>query len=846
MGIELANVWSKYEPLIDDGYSIMPVYDRHQFDRKQREKKPKDPCLGTWKPLQSRRMDRGELYSALEYYDTTGVAVICGAISGNLECIDVDSKYNPGIDALLLNRIKEIYPDIFPRLRIHKTPSGGRHIIYRVSDHKIEGSQELAFKYEEGGKGKKIKYIETRGEGGYFLFPPSSGYTIVHDVPMPVITWEERCGLINICRSFSDVIKMAPMPKVSKSMSNWYSVNPFEDYDYNCDPVALMEEFGWRVFGRPEGKNYIQFTRPGKDSGTSASFICDKRVFKIFTTSTNLEGERGYRPATLLSHLKFDGDSKLTYKFLVEKGFGKFTSKTEEIIVEKAIRDGNTGPKNLSSNAKKAIEEGKAKSAEQYPFKKFWEFNEKDVVNILLKNLIDVVEGIGYVLYNGVIYRKDVESRVLNQVFDLQPHLTEALEAYIKEDEVTKEKISNALTEKLSTKLKYIKGGIPKMDKELLLCDKRDVCYKFYRNCIIEITAESVEIHDYDFLEITDKYIFYNQKQNRCYDPSIESSNLYSEFLTNSTGYTDNVKNIIGWLSHEIKCRDRAYMVVLSEMAADELDGGGAGKSLFGEMLAYTTTRCEVDGGAIEVNDTLFQSWRNEKVFVIGDTPKYFSFAKLKNVITNNSTIKRLYSDRFDLPFEETPKILMSTNFSCNITDGGLKRRVRTIEFTNFYSGPNGPNVVHEKMFPHDFDDSDWKSFDDVIIESVQHHLKVNGIIKEQELSDSGWKKMFNNKYGEKTIEFIEDNIDKWLRLDFVEVKIFQQEYNEYLSLYEKQKLHPRLLNTALKEFCEKFNIKFQQSIVKKVAYQTKRVHIFTGEYQIPSNLNESEDGLPF
>src|SRR5690606_41944936 len=52
----------------------------------------------------------------------------------NLELIDIDSKYYEGISIKLFKEIKSLRPDLYDKLRVHKTPSGGYHILYRIAD----------------------------------------------------------------------------------------------------------------------------------------------------------------------------------------------------------------------------------------------------------------------------------------------------------------------------------------------------------------------------------------------------------------------------------------------------------------------------------------------------------------------------------------------------------------------------------------------------------------------------------------------------------------------------------------------------------------------------------------
>lgn len=219
----MATLWPQIKQLIDDGCSLIPVRDKDEGERPA-----KTPCISAWKQYQTERMDEGALWQAMQTYGTTAVAVVTGEVSGRLELIDIDSKYEPGIEALVLKDIEKLYPDLYPILRIHATPSGGRHIIYRIEDGDVEGNQKLAGReateaelQAQRKKGRKrlstqVNFLETRGEGGYFLYPPSMGYSVIQDVSIPQLTWEERCGIINLCRSYNRLVKIEPTPKPAK------------------------------------------------------------------------------------------------------------------------------------------------------------------------------------------------------------------------------------------------------------------------------------------------------------------------------------------------------------------------------------------------------------------------------------------------------------------------------------------------------------------------------------------------------------------------------------------------------------------------------------------------------
>ncbi len=129
-----------------------------------------------------------------------GLAIIGGSISGNLEIIDFDDPalIQPWIDA-----VAAILPNLIARLVRISTPKGGAHFYYRAPS--VEHNQKLAVAED------KHVLIETRGEGGYVLAPPSHPEchplkkAYVHaDGPLlteiQTITADERTTLLDTAR----------------------------------------------------------------------------------------------------------------------------------------------------------------------------------------------------------------------------------------------------------------------------------------------------------------------------------------------------------------------------------------------------------------------------------------------------------------------------------------------------------------------------------------------------------------------------------------------------------------------------------------------------------------------
>lgn len=282
-------------------------------------KEDKLPALPTWKPYQSQRIKEEEVESLFNGANVRGLAIICGAISGSLEVIDVDTKHDTtgALWSDLRGLIEDNLPELYKRLVIAQTKNGGYHIYYRCSS--IAGNLKLATKQN------REVLIETRGQGGYVIAPPTPKYSYIQGEPgdIPTITPEEREILFSISKSFNELEEVKP--KVNNTPSTTYNslgLGPFEDYNERGDVIGLLESKGWTVVNQ-QGQR-INLLRPGStDSKTSGNYHTGLKVLRVFSSSTEFNPDKGYSPAMVFSLLECNEDNKLSYRRLLELGYGE-------------------------------------------------------------------------------------------------------------------------------------------------------------------------------------------------------------------------------------------------------------------------------------------------------------------------------------------------------------------------------------------------------------------------------------------------------------------------------------------------------------------------------------------
>ncbi len=252
-----------------------------------------------------------------EYEKSFGIGVLCGNISGNLECIDFDNHFGDAkqvlSDFLQIEEVKTIYQKY--KLPIQSTTSGGFHVLYRCSV--IAGNQKLANrpKYDKDlKKYKKDVLIETRGEGGYFCIDPTPGYKLVRNDLSKIghITPEEREILLSGCMSFNTYAEVKQRQEENKDLpGNIFNSNPESEREMKS---ALIRS-GWQELR----ENY--WLRPGKKKGISATLgKVAPGVFYNFSSSADpFDTNHAYSAFQVIALLDYNGDFSRFAKELAEK-----------------------------------------------------------------------------------------------------------------------------------------------------------------------------------------------------------------------------------------------------------------------------------------------------------------------------------------------------------------------------------------------------------------------------------------------------------------------------------------------------------------------------------------------
>jgi len=790
--------------------------------------KNKRPIM-QWKKYQQRLPTESELTEQSKINNAFGIAVICGKVSGNLEIIDIDCKYDL-TGSLFEDFISQLSEDITSSIFVVSTKNKGFHIYYYCE--KIDNNLKLALRPTtpeeiEKSPHEKVKVlIETRGEGGYCVAPPTEGYQLNTGSVIPTYTPEQREKLLTIARSFNQVFD-EERPRVNREISTGFSKTPWEDYNNKADAVGLLIKHGW-VEKKRKGERIIM-KRPGDtDSLSSGDYHTGLNLFKVFSTSTIFEPGRGYTPFAIYAFLEHDKDFSKAAKQLILDGYGErslFVDRKISTKVSRALSAGHNREKiidMLMSEEAKSREEAKALVDDIINnrgeiIQTFWEVEEHKTgarITILKHKLIDFLYESGFFLFfydkNSIIYRivrekdgflEDVSSEGIKKF----------IKYYIQDLPDKFDSISpNKLLECIMKSSDYFGPGLMEFldTKNIdILRDSEDTIFFPFKNGIVVVTQEGATLVNYGDVK---KCVWKRQ----VIDFNIDVDNNFNEnlcefwkFISKIAGDDeDNISyllTLIGYLLHQYKDPARPFSVIFAEETENDNKGGGTGKGIIVTALSYMSNIERIDGKNFKV-DKSFAFQRvglDTKIIAIEDVRKDVDFEGFYSIITEGITVEKKNKDELFIPYKDSPKVLFTTNYTIPSVGGHAKRRQRVFEFSQFFSNKNNPiDYFGHKLFD-DWDEDEWNRFYNFMFFCA--NLYLIGGVQEKPQGDKIKRKHIRLNYSEEFLDWWDENHN----LSATTYKPFRDLYGGFLASndYDKKDYSQKRFKRALIEVCESF-----------------------------------------
>jgi len=266
---------------------------------------------------------------------------------------------------------------------------------------------------------------------------------------------------------------------------------------------------------------------------------------------------------------------------------------------------------------------------------------------------------------------------------------------------------------------------VSKIDADFIK-DTPDVAYLYYLNCAVRVSKSSIDMIDYKDLS---GYVWEKQKIQRNFNISSFDDCEYKRFINNIAGDTPDrqrsVESTIGYLMHSHKPASYAPAIILNDEVISDNPEGGTGKGIFVKSISHMKKMVIIDGKGFSFQKSFpYQRVQvDTQVLVFDDVARHFDFERLFSVITEGITLEKKNKDEIKLEFEDSPKIVITTNYAIRGAGNSFERRKWDLEFKQHYSKNYTPESEFGHMLFTDWNDDEWIRFDNYMISNLQLYL---------------------------------------------------------------------------------------------------------------------------
>ena len=323
-----------------------------------------------------------------------------------------------------------------------------------------------------------------------------------------------------------------------------------------------------------------------------------------------------------------------------------------------------------------------------------------------------------------------------------------------------------------------------------MLKDTKTKSYMIFNNGILEVTKDGSRL--IDFIDV-DGYVWKNQIIKRDFIESEETDNDYKVFINNISNQSPlAIECVIGYLLSNYKNKMNNKAIILNDEVISDNPEGGTGKGVFIQGVKQLRRTAILDGKSFDDKKSFpYQTVKQEtNILVFDDVKKNFNFESKFSLVTEGLTLERKNKDAIKLSVEDSPKLVISTNYAIKGEGNSHDRRRHEIEFSQYYNGDRTPFDEFGCQLFDDWGFDEWVAFDNYMVECLQMYLQ-NGLLK-QNAKNIKLRKLI----AESSMEFFEwveddDNFTLDVRYNKVEkFEAFTSEFKDFERWLTRKKFN--------------------------------------------------------
>src|SRR5690606_18296787 len=270
----------------------------------------------------------------------------------------------------------------------------------------------------------------------------------------------------------------------------------------------------------------------------------------------------------------------------------------------------------------------------------------------------------------------------------------------------------------------------------------------------------------------------------------------------------NSFKSIIGYMLHSYKTSSGNKAIILNDETISDNPNGGSGKGILWNALGRMKKVSMIDGKTFEFSKSFpYQTVSTDcQILVFDDVKKNFSFESLFSVITEGITLEYKGQDAIKIPVEKSPKILITTNYTVGGVGGSFDRRKIEVELSDHFNSKYSPEDEFGHMLFDDWNEDEWKRFDNYMINCLQCYLS-KGVITHD----------FNNLETRKFIKITNMEFYEWSKDGNIpnNTRLYKGVlYSEFITEYPdygngKYKLSQKRFRSYLEEYAKFYDLKY-------------------------------------
>jgi hypothetical protein len=266
-----------------------------------------------------------------------------------------------------------------------------------------------------------------------------------------------------------------------------------------------------------------------------------------------------------------------------------------------------------------------------------------------------------------------------------------------------------------------------------ILQDDRYSSYIPFLNGVAKVSKDKEELMSY--IDI-DGYIWREQIIKRNYTRIAIHDNNFQDFVHKVSAQDEQrikaMESTLGYLIHTFKDKTDQKAIIFNDQEIDDNPNGGSGKSLMLTAIGNIRKIIKIDGKAYNPskNDFVYQRVNMDtQVLAFDDVKKHFDFEQLFSLITEGIPVNRKNKDEIYIPFERSPKIVITTNYVISGAGTSHDRRRHEIEFFQYFNSQRNPQDEYGKLLFDEWNKDEWAHFDNYMLSNLQMYLQ-NGLVR--------------------------------------------------------------------------------------------------------------------